>query len=72
MIGDGGKAALLVHESGQAGLWTSFLTRMMDLKVAGLDESSEVDTAHIVFECWDAGHNPCTPSLPRFIWTNAC
>ena len=47
---DGGKAALLVHASGQVGvgLWASFLSRRIDLKVAGLDESSEVDTGHIV------------------------
>ena len=37
---------------GRVGLCASFLTRMMDLKVAGLDESSEVDTAHIVLGCW--------------------
>merc|ERR1719470_314543 len=46
--GGGGKAALLVYESGQVGLWASFLTRMTDLKVAGLDECSELDTGQIV------------------------
>merc|ERR1719508_13771 len=46
--GGGGKAALLVYESGQVGLWASFLTRMTDLKVAGLEECSELDTGQIV------------------------
>eukprot|EP00090_Calanus_glacialis_P013551 TRINITY_DN22218_c0_g1_i1.p1 TRINITY_DN22218_c0_g1~~TRINITY_DN22218_c0_g1_i1.p1 ORF type:complete len:1958 (-),score=615.01 TRINITY_DN22218_c0_g1_i1:364-6237(-) len=46
--GGGGKAALLVYESAQVGLWASFLTRMTDLKVAGLDECSELDTGQIV------------------------
>jgi len=46
--GGAGKAALLVYESGQVGLWASFLTRMTDLKVAGLDECSELDTGQIV------------------------
>merc|ERR1719315_943786 len=41
--GGGGKAVLLVYEAGQVELWTSFLTRMTDLKVAGLD-SSELET----------------------------
>merc|ERR1719450_291341 len=44
----GGKAALLVYEPDQVGLWTSFLTRMTDLKVAGLDSSSELDTGQII------------------------
>jgi len=46
--GGGGKAALLVYEADQVNLWTSFLTRMTDLKVAGLDSCSELDTGQIV------------------------
>ena len=40
-----GKAALLLHDSNQVSLWTSFLTRMTDLVVSGLEECWEHDTA---------------------------
>ena len=43
-----GKAALLVYTSDQVPLWTSFLTRMTDLKVSGLEECWEHDTGQIV------------------------
>ena len=43
-----GKAALLLQDSGQVSLWTSFLTRMTDLKVSGLEECLDQDTGQIV------------------------
>ena len=43
-----GKAALLLQDSRQVSLWTSFLTRMTDLKVSGLEECWEQDTGQIV------------------------
>ena len=43
-----GKAALLLQDSCQVALWTSFLTRMTDLKVSGLEECWEHDTGQIV------------------------
>jgi endoribonuclease Dicer len=46
--GGGGKAALLVHEAEQVPLWTSFLTRMTDLAVAGLADGEALDTGQVV------------------------
>ena len=43
-----GKAALLLQDSRQVSLWTSFLTRMTDLKVSGLEECWDQDTGQIV------------------------
>ena len=43
-----GKAALLLYSAEQVSLWTSFLTRMTDLKVSGLEECWEHDTGQIV------------------------
>ena len=43
-----GKAALLVYEAEQVELWTSFLTRMTDLKVSGLRDGEQLDTGQVV------------------------
>ena len=47
-IRNGAKAALLLYNSSQVALWTSFLTRMTDLKVSGLEECWDQDTCQIV------------------------
>merc|ERR1719500_1066879 len=43
-----GKAALLVYDAEQVALWTSFLTRMTDLKVSGLADGEALDTGQVV------------------------